>query len=70
MKKVGELFEVVIFTASLSVVYTTLPGQSKLLQYANPLLDKLDIHKVIDWRLFRESCTYVQGTYVKVSNRN
>jgi RNA polymerase II subunit A small phosphatase-like protein len=52
MKKVGELFEVVIFTASLSV-------------YATPLLDKLDIHKVIDWRLFRESCTYVQGTYVK-----
>jgi len=52
MKRVGELFEVVIFTASLAV-------------YANPLLDKLDIHKVIDWRLFRESCTYVQGTYVK-----
>jgi len=52
MKRVGELFEVVIFTASLSV-------------YATPLLDRLDIHKVIDWRLFRESCTYVQGTYVK-----
>jgi len=52
MKKVGELFEVVIFTASLS-------------KYADPLLDKLDIHKVIDWRLFRESCTFVQGTYVK-----
>jgi len=52
MKKVSELYEIVIFTASLSV-------------YATPLLDKLDIHKIIDWRLFRESCTYVQGTYVK-----
>eukprot|EP01126_Amoeba_proteus_P013991 TRINITY_DN1603_c0_g1_i19.p1 TRINITY_DN1603_c0_g1~~TRINITY_DN1603_c0_g1_i19.p1 ORF type:complete len:302 (-),score=52.60 TRINITY_DN1603_c0_g1_i19:155-1060(-) len=52
LKKVAEMFEVVIFTASLS-------------KYAEPLLDKLDIHKVIDWRLFRESCTFVQGTYVK-----
>eukprot|EP01126_Amoeba_proteus_P014506 TRINITY_DN1638_c0_g1_i4.p2 TRINITY_DN1638_c0_g1~~TRINITY_DN1638_c0_g1_i4.p2 ORF type:complete len:234 (-),score=23.16 TRINITY_DN1638_c0_g1_i4:454-1155(-) len=54
LKRVGELFEVAIFTASLS-------------KYADPLLDKLDTNKVIDWRLFRESCTFVQGTYVKVS---
>jgi len=56
LKRVGEIFEIVIFTASLS-------------KYADPVLDKLDIHKVIDWRLFRESCTCVQGTYVKDMGR-
>jgi len=52
MKVCGELFEVVVFTASLA-------------KYADPLLDLLDIHKVIDHRLFRESCTQHNGTYVK-----
>jgi len=48
----GEVYEVVIFTASLS-------------KYANPVLDLLDIHKVIDYRLFREHCTLMNETYVK-----
>jgi len=52
MKVCGELFEVVVFTASLA-------------KYADPLLDLLDIHKVIDHRLFRESCTPHNGIYVK-----
>jgi RNA polymerase II subunit A small phosphatase-like protein len=52
MKACGELFEVVVFTASLA-------------KYADPLLDLLDIHKVIDHRLFRESCTPHNGAYVK-----
>jgi len=56
MKRMGELYEVVVFTASLA-------------KYADPVLDKLDIHKVVDWRLFRESCTCVQGTYVKDMGR-
>jgi len=56
LKRMGELYEVVIFTASLA-------------KYADPVLDKLDIHKVVDWRLFRESCTCVQGTYVKDMGR-
>ena len=48
LKRVGEHFEIVIYTASLS-------------KYADPLLDKLDIHKVIDKRLFRENCVYSNG---------
>jgi len=52
LKACGGLFEVVVFTASLSL-------------YADPVLDLLDIHKVIDYRLFRESCTPYGGTYVK-----
>lgn len=62
----GAIYEIVIYTASLS-------------KYADPLLDKLDIHnvlthfhdflmmimKVIDYRLFRESCVYFEGHYVK-----
>ncbi|KAG5929498.1 hypothetical protein E4U42_005763 [Claviceps africana] len=52
MKRVGELYEVVVFTASVS-------------KYGNPLLDQLDIHKVVHHRLFRESCYNHQGNYVK-----
>lgn len=40
MAEVGERFEVVVFTASLS-------------KYADPLLDLLDKDKVVRWRLFR-----------------
>lgn len=53
MRRCGEMFEVVVFTASLA-------------KYADPVLDLLDIHKVIDYRLFREACTIHKGTnYVK-----
>ncbi len=37
-----------------------------LSQYGDPLLDQLDIHKVVHHRLFRESCYNHQGNYVKV----
>jgi len=37
------------------------------MQYADPVLDQLDIHKVIDYRLFRESCHFHKGSYVKVT---
>jgi len=53
LKKMGEIYEIVIFTASLS-------------KYADPVLDKLDIHKVVAHRLFRESCYNHKGNYVKV----
>ncbi len=53
MKRVGELYEVVVFTASVS-------------KYGDPLLDQLDIHHVVHHRLFRESCYNHQGNYVKV----
>jgi len=52
LSRCGELFEVVVFTASLA-------------KYADPLLDLLDTQKVIDHRLFRESCTTYGGIFVK-----
>lgn len=52
LKEMGKIYEIVVYTASLS-------------KYADPLLDKLDIHKVISYRLFREHCVHHQGTYVK-----
>lgn len=52
MKAVGEKFEVVIFTASLS-------------KYADPVIDLLDKHRVCKHRLFREHCTSSRGNYVK-----
>ena len=36
------------------------------MQYADPVLDKLDIHHVVHHRLFRESCHFFKGNYVKV----
>ena len=36
-----------------------------MIQYADPLLDELDPHGYVSARLFRESCVYYQGKYVK-----
>ncbi|RUS31501.1 HAD-like domain-containing protein [Jimgerdemannia flammicorona] len=52
LKKMGEIYEIVVFTASLS-------------KYADPVLDMLDIHRVVKHRLFRESCFNHKGNYVK-----
>jgi len=52
MKRMGELYEIVVFTASLA-------------KYADPVLDLLDIHKVVSGRLFREGCVNHKGNYVK-----
>ncbi|KAF0979167.1 hypothetical protein FDP41_001510 [Naegleria fowleri] len=52
LREMGKYFEIVIFTASLSL-------------YANPLLDILDKHGVVEGRLFREHCTKVGDTYIK-----
>ncbi|KXN90900.1 hypothetical protein AN958_02682 [Leucoagaricus sp. SymC.cos] len=52
LRRMGELYEIVVFTASLS-------------KYADPVLDKLDIHHVVAHRLFRESCFSHKGNYVK-----
>ncbi len=41
-----------IYTASLS-------------KYADPLLDLLDVKRVISQRLFRENCVFYDGHYVK-----
>ncbi|CAO3632408.1 unnamed protein product [Cunninghamella echinulata] len=52
MKRMGELYEIVVFTASLS-------------KYADPVLNMFDLHNVVRHRLFRESCFHYKGTYVK-----
>jgi len=50
--KVAQVFEVVVYTASMA-------------KYANPLLDELDRDCVVTFRLFREACTKQPNGYVK-----
>jgi len=52
MRRMGEAFEIVVYTASLS-------------KYADPLLDQLDKEFTIGYRLFREHCVNHEGSYVK-----
>ncbi|KZT66354.1 NIF-domain-containing protein [Daedalea quercina L-15889] len=52
LKRMGEIYEVVVFTASLS-------------KYADPVLDRLDPDHSVAHRLFRESCYNHRGNYVK-----
>ncbi|XP_050206585.1 uncharacterized protein LOC126656142 [Mercurialis annua] len=53
MDRVSSLFEIIIFTASQSI-------------YAEQLLNVLDPkRKVFRHRVFRESCVYVEGNYLK-----
>ncbi|KXJ77256.1 hypothetical protein RP20_CCG008008 [Aedes albopictus] len=56
LKKMGELYECVLFTASLA-------------KYADPVADLLDKWNVFRARLFRESCVYHMGNYVKDLNK-
>ena len=48
----SKYYELVIYTASLN-------------KYADPLLDLLDTNRTIRTRLFRESCVFYGGNYVK-----
>lgn len=52
LQRVSEMYEVVVFTASVA-------------KYGDPLLDYLDANNVVHHRLFRESCTNKNGIYVK-----
>uniref|UniRef100_A0A3P8THC9 protein-serine/threonine phosphatase n=1 Tax=Amphiprion percula TaxID=161767 RepID=A0A3P8THC9_AMPPE len=56
LQRMGELFECVLFTASLA-------------KYADPVTDLLDHSGVFRARLFRESCVFHQGCYVKDLSR-
>lgn len=56
LQRMGEIYEIVVFTASLS-------------KYADPVLDLLDIHRSVHLRLFRESCTNYKGNFVKDLSR-
>ncbi|XP_020820036.1 CTD small phosphatase-like protein isoform X2 [Phascolarctos cinereus] len=52
LQRMGQLFECVLFTASLA-------------KYADPVADLLDRWGVFRARLFRESCVFHRGNYVK-----
>ena len=52
IKKVAKLYELVVFTASIS-------------KYALPLLDIIDVDKNIKYKLTREHCTFLNGIYIK-----
>jgi len=52
LQKMGELYECVLFTASLA-------------KYADPVANLLDNWNVFRARLFRESCVFHRGNYVK-----
>ncbi|XP_037333184.2 carboxy-terminal domain RNA polymerase II polypeptide A small phosphatase 1-like [Pungitius pungitius] len=56
LKRMGELFECVLFTASLA-------------KYADPVSDLLDKWGAFRSRLFRESCVFYRGNYVKDLSR-
>ena len=56
LKKMGKLYEIVIFTASVS-------------KYAGPLLDIIDKNHNCYCRLFREHCSMVGITYIKDLNK-
>ena len=52
LEKMSKLYEIVIFTASLS-------------QYAIPLIDKLDKKNICNYRLFRQHCSFVNNYFTK-----
>ncbi|KAH3744799.1 carboxy-terminal domain RNA polymerase II polypeptide A small phosphatase 1 [Pelomyxa schiedti] len=45
-------FEIVLWTASEP-------------QYADPVVDFVDVNRVISTRLYRDSCTFIDGLYIK-----
>lgn len=52
LKKMASIYEVIIYTASLS-------------KYADPLLNWLDPENLCSHRLFREDCTFYSGIFIK-----
>ncbi len=52
LKRMAKLYEIVVYTASLS-------------KYADPLVDILDPEKVCAFKLFREHCTFYNQSFVK-----
>nr|XP_040057998.1 carboxy-terminal domain RNA polymerase II polypeptide A small phosphatase 1-like isoform X2 [Gasterosteus aculeatus aculeatus] len=56
LRRMGEMFECVLFTASLA-------------KYADPVSDLLDKWGAFQSRLFRESCVFHKGNYVKDLSR-
>lgn len=52
LKTCSKMYEIIVFTASLE-------------EYASPLIDLLDIDKVVSHRLYRDDCTETPSGYVK-----
>ncbi len=52
LEEMSKFYEVVIYTASLSI-------------YADPLLDEIDPNNYANYRLFREHCTFYNNAFVK-----
>ncbi|KAL0695740.1 hypothetical protein Bca4012_062920 [Brassica carinata] len=52
LERIGRNYRVAVFTAGLP-------------EYASQVLDKLDKNRVISQRLYRDSCTEVNGRYAK-----
>eukprot|EP00835_Amoeboradix_gromovi_P006070 NODE_653_length_5514_cov_0.694552.p3 type:complete len:220 gc:universal NODE_653_length_5514_cov_0.694552:3016-2357(-) len=50
--EMSKIYELVIFTASLS-------------KYADPVVDFIDTLRLVNFRLYRQHCTYHKGIYVK-----
>jgi RNA polymerase II subunit A small phosphatase-like protein len=48
----SKYYELVIFTASLA-------------EYAEPVVKRIDPKGLVDYMLFRESCSYYNGFFVK-----
>eukprot|EP01017_Pseudomicrothorax_dubius_P040444 TRINITY_DN6323_c0_g2_i29.p1 TRINITY_DN6323_c0_g2~~TRINITY_DN6323_c0_g2_i29.p1 ORF type:complete len:400 (-),score=32.88 TRINITY_DN6323_c0_g2_i29:37-1236(-) len=56
LKEMAEIYEIVLFTASLS-------------DYAIPVLQSIDTDGVIDYKLYRQHCTFYRGIFVKDLSR-
>lgn len=56
LQKSSELYEIVVFTASVEY-------------YAGPVLDAIDRKRCISHRLYREHCVRVDGEFVKDLSR-
>jgi len=52
LKRMAKIYELVVFTASLS-------------KYAEPLMLKLDPNNYCSYKLFREHCTFYNNAFVK-----
>ncbi|VDM32887.1 unnamed protein product [Hydatigera taeniaeformis] len=60
IETIGPLFEMVMFTASLSKV-----AYFSIFQYADPVCDRIDPSGHFKHRLFRESCVCLKSNYIK-----
>lgn len=66
----SEIFELVIYTASRqdvlpsSLKSSNIPKYSSF-QYADAILDEIDSHRLINFRLYRENCQLMDGKPIK-----